>query len=154
MEKQQFEKALEDFDTALRRGEKTAQVYANRAVALHQLGRLAEADADLGQSLRLSPTVAAYAHRARLCLERGQLERALADAGEAILRSPSDGGLYVLRARILMRLHRLREALGDATLALHFSADDVLALRLRGEHPSCTGPGRQGWRGRVEGRPG
>jgi tetratricopeptide (TPR) repeat protein len=92
--------------------------YAQRAFALHQLGRLAEAIDDYGKAIEMEPEFnqAQYHFHRAICLGAtpGQDEAAIADYGRAMALHPDHPGPYHLRGKLLIsKLHRYAEGLAD-----------------------------------------
>jgi tetratricopeptide (TPR) repeat protein len=70
--------ALHDFEAALGLDDQDTRAWFNHSCACHQMGRLAEAVADLNQVLRLDP------RHAHTYLKRGLLRRSLGDVTGAV----------------------------------------------------------------------
>lgn len=115
------DKALDDYEAAIRLDPKLARAYLGRAAILTQRGERDRAIADDDTAIRLDPGFArAYLNRGANLAFKGERQRALADFETAVRLDPKDG---------LARFSRgaLRDALGQDDGAL---ADYDEALRL------------------------
>jgi tetratricopeptide (TPR) repeat protein len=117
--KHDLERAIADFDHALRLDPKNAAAYDNRANALDARGDTDDAIKDYDQALRLNPRDAyIYLNRASLLVELSDFTGALDDYARALAINPHEEGVYIGRARIyLMRCQR-EEALKNADVAV------------------------------------
>jgi tetratricopeptide (TPR) repeat protein len=128
----EFEQAVACFGEALAIDDHFRQryvtLYAQRAFALHRLGRFAEAIDDYGRALAMEPPAhqAQYHMQRAMCLR--QLRRddeALADFTRSATLAPEQPGPWHLRGALHIDHERWQEAIGDF--------DRLLALR---PHPN------------------
>jgi tetratricopeptide (TPR) repeat protein len=120
----EYEKALADYDSALRvqpslgqsHARKRRSAYFNdRAITYVRLGRYAEALADEGQAIELRPTQASYYfNRGNIHFLTGRYPEARDDLDRAIAASPvPDPAYFRKRGQIYRRLGMEDEALQD-----------------------------------------
>jgi tetratricopeptide (TPR) repeat protein len=97
--KGQFERAIADYDQAIKLVPANATAFNNRGLALQANGNLDRAIADFGEAIRIDPSDQAGAFRFRsLALrQRGDLGAAIADADRAIRLYPDYNAAYVAR---------------------------------------------------------
>ena len=87
-----FDKAIADYDAAIRIRPNYVAAYHNRAMANNDKGRSDQAIADYDTAIRLQPDDAfAYENRGRAKLHVGQLGPAVDDLARAVQLDPSDG---------------------------------------------------------------
>jgi tetratricopeptide (TPR) repeat protein len=79
-----------DFDAAIRLKFDEAEVYNDRGVTLHRLGRLSESVRDYDEAIKRKPTLAkAWLNRGIAHLEQDQIKAALGDFAEAVRLDPA-----------------------------------------------------------------
>jgi tetratricopeptide (TPR) repeat protein len=85
-----YDKALADFDEAIRLDPKQATFYSDRGAARSYKHQEDQAIADFTEAIRLDPQyAAAYVRRAFAWRKKGQFDKALADCNEALRINPS-----------------------------------------------------------------
>ena len=103
----QHQRAIEDYDEAIRLDPGLAPAYGNRGVAYYDLGshpvdpsQFQRAIEDYDEAIRLKPEKAslAYANRGLAYANLGQLQRAIKDFDEAIRLDPRQAQAYAGRA--------------------------------------------------------
>ena len=131
--KGQFDRALSDYDQAVRLAPTDTTAINNRGIAWQAKGNLDRAIADFSAAIRLDPTdrVGALRFRSIALRQRGDVEGAIADADKAIRLYPDYNAAYVARGLAY-------EAKGDTARA---RADFSVALALPAKYPS--GPDAQ-----------
>lgn len=108
------EHVAEELTALLQRGGRSAELLLQRATQYRELGRLAEAEADLRAALEVEPSSLGPANDlARVQLHRGHAAEALATLDRALDRSPADA-----RAPLLLTRAEIRAAQGDFRTAL------------------------------------
>ncbi len=126
------DRAIRDFDEAIRLSPSLAQAFNNRGLAYSDKGQSARAIQDFDQATRLAPTrFAAFVNR---CLERaiiGQLPQAQADCQEALRLKPDLSSALLYRGVVHLKAGRLDAAIADFDAVLR-DAQDAPALYGRG----------------------
>jgi tetratricopeptide (TPR) repeat protein len=89
--KGEYDRAIPDFDEAIRLDPKFAQAYNNRGIAYNNKGSYDRAIADFDEAIRLdSKNAAAYTNRGRAYNRKGSYDRAIADIDEGIRLDPKN----------------------------------------------------------------
>lgn len=129
----QTEKALQDFDAAIRLAPKEARAYFERGVLLAGRKRAYDrAIADFNRALELDPgNLEALMRRGDAYGRIGEFGRGLADLNRAIDRSPKAAQYYVIRGLLNGRRNMPQLALADYTTALALDSRNVDALQSR-----------------------
>jgi serine/threonine protein kinase len=131
--KGKLDKALADFDEAVRLDPKYANAYINRGSAWKAKGELDKALADFGEAIRLDPKYAnAYNNRGAAWQAKGDLDRALADFGEAIRLDPKYANAYNNRGSAWQAKGELDKALADFDEAIRLDPKYANAYINRG----------------------
>jgi tetratricopeptide (TPR) repeat protein len=95
----EFEKALADFDQALRLQPTNAHTLENRGEMLWRLGRTDEALKSLDEAIGLDPDLLeAYGVRAQIWSAKGDKEKMWQDLDESVRRNPEDRYAWGSRA--------------------------------------------------------
>lgn len=133
-EKHDLERAIADYDQALRLDSKNAAAYVNRANVLDARGDTGEATKDYNEALRLNPRDAyAYVNRGSLLMELGDFTAALADYAKTLAINPHEEVAHIGRAKIhLMRCQR-EEALKDAEAAVAIAPRQASVYQCRAD---------------------
>ncbi len=91
-----LDKALEEFNQAVRLDPTSAAVFNNRAICWRLKGQLAKARKDHDEAVRLGPnTPRIYASRAATWLAAGEWDKAIKDYDEVLRLSPDDTDTYL-----------------------------------------------------------
>lgn len=99
--KHDLERAIADYDQALRLYPKNPGAYDNRANALNARGDLDDAIKDYNESVRLNPRNSlVYLNRGSLLVEKGDLAGALADYAKTLALNPREENAHVGRAHV------------------------------------------------------
>lgn len=136
---QDFDKAIADFDAAIRNGLVTPATYNSRGVAHAFKGNYAAAIADFDQAVSRGSAASAsdraewLVNRARARSALGQFDAALRDASDAIaLEAPTSlrqGDWYAARGRINAQAGRTDAAIADLTQSLSLGAQAPAQMR-------------------------
>jgi len=119
-----YERALSDYDQAIRLNPAAADAFNNRGNAYRELHEFDKAIGDYDEAIRLNPKYAhAYNNRGVIYLEMGDPVRAAADFDEAIARDPEYANAY--RNRGLARTDQglFDSAIGDFDEASRLDSD-------------------------------
>ncbi len=126
------DRAIRDFDEAIRLSPSLAQAFNNRGLTYSDMGQSARAIQDFDQAIRLDRSrPAAFANR---CKERtiiGQLEPALTDCQEALRLRPDEPTILLHRGVVHLMAGRLDAAIADFDATLR-AVQDAHAFYGRG----------------------
>jgi tetratricopeptide (TPR) repeat protein len=112
----EYNKALADFNEAIRLDPKSSTAFRQRANAWRKKGQFNKALADFDESIRLDPKCSTTFHlRGNGWLENGDFNRALADYNEAVQRDPQDAMALGSRGLAWDRRQQFDEAIADFT---------------------------------------
>lgn len=118
------DRAIADFDEAIRLNPNRAAVFRDRALAHRQNGELEAAIADYDQAIALDPGRAAPYHDRGLALAaKGDLDRAILSYNTAIRLAPSNAEARVSRGIALLARGQPAEARADFEAALTLPND-------------------------------
>ena len=110
----QFQRAIEDFDEAIRLDAEHVFAYHDRGIAYANLGQLQRAIADLDEAIRLDPRRSeAYSDRGIFYSSLGQPARAIEDFDEAIRLDPQNALAYNNRGVHYFKLTQFQRAIED-----------------------------------------
>ena len=119
-DKHDLDRALADFDQAVRLDPNYANAFNNRGIAWQAKGNLDRAIADHSEAIRLDPKDKAGAYRFRSIAWRlkGDVDRATADASQAIRLYPDYNAAYVARGLAYEDKRDVERARADYNRAL------------------------------------
>lgn len=118
MNARQFQRAIRDFNSALKLNPKHAAAYNNRGMCRYQIGRFREALSDYNQSIRLKPLALTYNNRGYLYMDRKQYQSALQDFDKAIQIDSQCGQAYNNRGLTYSHLGQHKKAILDYNKSL------------------------------------
>lgn len=131
LRRNQADKALADFDAAIKLGEDDFTIHDNRGQALEALKRYPEARDSYGLAVAALPGVAyPLMRRAAVCAMAGDHEQVLADTSQVLAIDPAEPLSLMLRAGSLAQLERFQEALSCASQALALQPDSTYVITL------------------------
>jgi tetratricopeptide (TPR) repeat protein len=132
-QKGEFDKAIADYDHALKMNQKDTRAYYNRANAYFGKGELERALADYSRSIELTPTNAnAYMNRGIVQRQRGEYDLAIADFNRVIQLNPSYEEAYYNRGGAFFDKGELEHAIADYSRFITASPKDAKAYINRG----------------------
>jgi len=138
------DRAIKDFDEAIRLSPSLGQAFNNRGLAYGNKGQSARAIQDFDQSIRLNPSnFASFANR---CKERLILEQAgpaMADCQEALRLQPNQPSALFYRGVLHLKAGRFDAAIADCDAALQ-SGEDARVMYSRGVARRRKGDGAGG----------
>lgn len=115
-DKDQLQRAIEDYSEAIRINPDYAHAYGNRGRAYGRTGRYDNAIADFDRAIQLDPNyVDAYSNRGFAYYYKGLYDRAIQDENQAIRLAPNDAVSYFVRG--LAKEKSGDQAGGDADIA-------------------------------------
>ena len=113
-DKGDYDRAIADYNEAIRLDPKYASAYYNRGIAYDDKGDHDRAIADYDEAIRLDPKYAvAYNNRGNAYHDKGDYDRAIADYSEAIRLDPKYAHAYFNRGIAHLYADRLPNALAD-----------------------------------------
>ncbi len=93
-----YDRAIQDFDAALRLNPKSADALHNRGLTYARKGEYDRAIQDYDQAIRLNPNDAqAFNNRGNVYVTKGQYDRAIQDYDQAIRLNPKDAKALLYR---------------------------------------------------------
>jgi tetratricopeptide (TPR) repeat protein len=110
--------AVADFDRAIELGGKSANLFSLQGQALAKMGQHDRAIADFDQAISIHPEPKRWCFRAESQLARGEFALALADYDRALEVEPNNPWYREGRARALLSLGRVDQAIDDFTQAI------------------------------------
>jgi tetratricopeptide (TPR) repeat protein len=129
-----FDRAIVEFNEALRADPKYARSYNSRGNAWKAKGELDLAIADYNEAIRIDPGFAfPYNGRAGAWYNKGELDRAIADYNEVIRLDPSLAAPYNNRSLAWRDKGELDRALADSDEALRRDPKHTAVYANRGE---------------------
>jgi tetratricopeptide (TPR) repeat protein len=132
--KNEFNRAIDDYDQAIRLDPTYSWAWIDRAEAWNRKGEAARAFADLAEAARLDPDNSRiYSIRASTWWLVGELDKAIADYGEAIRLEPAFSVTYNNRALVWRDKGDYDRALADYDEAIRRNPGDLRAWGNRGE---------------------
>jgi len=118
----ELDRAIPDYDEAIRLDPKYALAYGSRGITYDEKGEFDRAMADYNEAIRLDPKYPiVYGNRGLSYHREGQFDRAMADFNQAIRLDPNHAGLYLARAETRAKLGQVEEALADVDKALEIN---------------------------------
>jgi tetratricopeptide (TPR) repeat protein len=134
-----YEKALDDYDAAIRLTPNVARLYARRAVAFGHMRNFRMAVRDYTQAVRLDHSVARLVERAAAFKKVRRTDLALDDLTDAIGLAPDSAALYRERGEIYARNNAYGRAIADYDAAIRLDPvaisflDRGMAYYLKGD---------------------
>jgi tetratricopeptide (TPR) repeat protein len=131
-DKDENDRAIADYDQAIRLDPKGANAYFNRAAAFRRKGDYDRAVTDYDQFIRLKPTDPdGYYYRGTAYDSEGDYDRAIADYDQAIRLDPKDSYPYERRGNSHYNKGDYDSAVADYDQALRLKPDLADAARFR-----------------------
>lgn len=143
--KGQYERALEDYDQAVKTNPLDAEAFNSRGTTYIALERYKLALGDFNQAVRINP--ASPVSLANRCFAKailGELEQALSDCNDALRIKQKYPGAYASRALAYLKLKRYDDAIADYTALIKSQPDNPYALFGRGVARHMRGDVRGG----------
>jgi tetratricopeptide (TPR) repeat protein len=132
--KDEWDRALRDYNEAVRLVPNNADAFANRGNAYAHKKEFAKSTSDYTEAIRLNPRLfQAFYNRALNYYAANDLNRSLADLTECIRLNPKFEPAFAQRSAVLARLKRNDEALADADMAVSLNPEDDAAYFYRAE---------------------
>ena len=133
-DKGQSDRAIEDYDKALRMNPKDDEAHYKRGNVYLVMGQYDRAIEDYDQAIRLYPAYAlAFNNRGIAWRRKGQHARAIQDYDQLIRLKPRDAGAFVNRGIAYATLRQYDRAIEDYDQALRLNPDYAEAYYVRGD---------------------
>ena len=127
------DRAIAEFNEAIRLDPKFAYAYSSRGLAYDHKGDLGHADPDYNEAIRLDPKYAqAYFNRGNAYYQKGDDDRAIADYSEAIRLDPKFAQAYSSRGLTYYQKGDLDHAIADYGEAIRLDPKYAYAYNNRG----------------------
>jgi lipoprotein NlpI len=121
-----LDRAMADYNEAIRLDPKLALAFNNRAIAYAEKGDLDRAIADYNEAIRLDPKYAdAFNNRAIAYADKGDADRAMANYNEAIRLNPKLAVAFHFRGIANLYVGSLPKALADLSQASKLDPKDA-----------------------------
>jgi tetratricopeptide (TPR) repeat protein len=131
------ERAIADFNEAIRLTPNDADAYNDRGIAWEQIGEFDRALADFNEAILLAPQTGEsaifYASRGNALAEKSAFDRAIVDYNNAIRLDPKYSNAYNGRGTAWKELGQFDRAIADYTDAIRLSPKFEKAYANRGE---------------------
>lgn len=132
--KEQYDRAIADFDEAIRRNPQYGNPYVSRGLAWKRKQEFDRALADFGEAIRVDPNlVVAFVDRGNLLSNQGEFDRAIADFTEAIRLNPKFADGYNGRGIAWTEKGEFDSAIADFSEAFRLSPQDARYVNNRGD---------------------
>ena len=137
---QEYEKAIAEYDEAIRLNPYDANIYSNRGCVKTSLGQYEQAIDDFDKSINLSPRFAdAYYNRGCVKASLGQHEQAIDDFDDVIRLNPSHSNAYNNRGISKAILGHYEKSIDDFDRAIFLERGDAAAYHNRGNAKANLG---------------
>jgi len=134
IEQEEYDKAIEECNAAIRIDPNDADAYCTRGRAYMGSGDSGQSIADFTAAIRIDPNDSnAYRDRGDAYLQNGDEDRAIADCEEAIRLKPNHSGAFRSRGKAYQTKNDYDQAIADFTEAIRLDPNDADAYCCRGE---------------------
>jgi tetratricopeptide (TPR) repeat protein len=130
--KGEYDRAIGDYNQAIRINAKFAAAYNNRAIAYDTKGDYDRAIADYEQAIKLKPSAETYFNRGNAHLGKSHYDHAIDDYNQAIKLKPDFAAAFDNRCWARAVVGILKPALADCNQALRLMPNNPATLDSRG----------------------
>ena len=129
----EFERAISEYDQAIKHDPDLVGAYINRGLVYENLGDFERALTDYNKAIELDPDYAkAYFNRGNVYFNLGDFEKALADYDKAIELDPNYAKVYLNRGIVYKNLGDFENALENYDKAIEIDSENTAAYFYRG----------------------
>jgi tetratricopeptide (TPR) repeat protein len=129
----ELERAIADYDEAVRLDPENNLVYSYRGLVYKELGEYENAIADYDEAIRLNPDYAyAYYNRGSAYSDIGEYEKAVEDYSKTLLLDPADDTAYNGRGIAYYEMGEYEQAIDDYSEAIRLDSTNFRAYHNRG----------------------
>ena len=133
--KGEYDRAIQDYNQAIRLDAKFAMAFNNRGVAYDKKGEYDRAIQDYEQSIKLKPSPEAHLNRGNAHLGKSQYDHAIDDYNQAIKLKADFAPAFDNRCWARAVVGILKPALADCNEALRLMPNNAATLDSRGRLP-------------------
>jgi tetratricopeptide (TPR) repeat protein len=130
--KGEYDRAIQDYNQAIKLNAKSAAAYNNRGVAYDHKGEYDRAIQDYDQAIKLKPSAEVHFNRGNAYLGKGQHDHAIDDYNQALKLKPDFAAVFDNRCWARAVVGVLRQALADCNEALRLMPNNATTLDSRG----------------------
>jgi len=130
--KGEYDRAIQDYNQAIRINAKFSTAYNNRAIAYDTKGDYDRAIADYEQAIKLKPSAETYFNRGNAHLGKSHYDHAIDDYNQAIKLKPDFAAAFDNRCWARAVVGILKPALADCNQALRLMPNNPATLDSRG----------------------
>ncbi len=127
-----YDRAIQDYNQAIKLNSKSAVAYNNRGVAYDNKGDYDRAIQDYDQAIKLKPSAEGYFNRGNAHLGKSQYDHAIDDYNQAIKLKPDFAAAFDNRCWARAVVGILKQALADCNEALRLLPNNAATLDSRG----------------------
>jgi tetratricopeptide (TPR) repeat protein len=128
----EYDRAIQDYNQAIKLNAKSAAAYNNRGVAYDHKGEYDRAIQDYDQAIKLKPSAEVHFNRGNAYLGKGQHDHAIDDYNQALKLKPDFAAVLDNRCWARAVVGILRPALADCNEALQLMPNNAATLDSRG----------------------
>jgi tetratricopeptide (TPR) repeat protein len=126
-----YDRAIQDYNQAIKLNSKFAQAYNNRGVAYDNKGEYNHAIQDYDQAIKLKPSAEVHFNRGNAYLGKGQYDHAIDDYNQALKLKSDFASAFDNRCWARAVVGILRQALADCNEALRLIPNNAATLDSR-----------------------
>jgi tetratricopeptide (TPR) repeat protein len=130
--KGQYDRAIQDYDQAIKLNPNHANTFSNRGLAYDDKGQHDRAIQDYDQAIKLNPNHAnAFNNRGVAYANKGQYDRAIQDYDQAIKLNPNNANTFYSRGNVYANKGQYDRAIQDYDQAIRLNPNHTLAITNR-----------------------
>ncbi len=138
-EKGQFDRAIQDYDKAIKLDPKSEYGYGGRGTAYQKMGEHGRAIADFNVAIRLNQQSVYYVFRGKSFFEKRDYDKAMQDYDQALRLNPANIDAYRLRSEVYYFKDEYDRAIADLNNAIRLDPTNAILFAARGSSFSRKG---------------